>query len=90
MTHMSELRSIDCNACPICHRAVCAQCDAAELDQLTAIKTYRSYSAGAQIMQRGAAVDFVASVVTGVISLSKTVEDGRKQTVGRQPIFFIY
>ena len=33
-------------------------------------------------MQRGAAVDFVASVVTGVVSLSKTLEDGRIQTVG--------
>ena len=27
-------------------------------------------------MQRGAAVGFVASVVTGVVSLSKTLEDG--------------
>ena len=33
-------------------------------------------------MQRGAAVGFVASVVTGVVSLSKTLEDGRIQTVG--------
>ena len=33
-------------------------------------------------MQRGAAVDFVASVVTGVVSLSKTLEDVRIQTVG--------
>ena len=82
MTRMSDPRSIDCNTCPIRHRAVCARCDAAELDQLAAIKTYRSYSAGAQIMQRGAAVGFVASVVTGVVSLSKTLEDGRIQTVG--------
>ena len=76
MTRMSDPRSIDCNTCPIRHRAVCARCDAAELDQLAAIKTYRSYSAGAQIMLRGAAVGFVASVVTGVVSLSKTLEDG--------------
>ena len=79
---MSDLRPIDCTACPIRHRAVCARCDAAELDQLAAIKTYRSFPAGAQIMQRGAALEFVASVVTGVVSLSKTLEDGRIQTVG--------
>ena len=47
---MSDLRPIDCTACPIRHRAVCARCDAAELDQLAAIKTYRNFSAGAQIM----------------------------------------
>ena len=76
MTHMPDLRPIDCTACPIRHRAVCARCDAAELDQLAAIKTYRSFPAGAQIMQRGAALEFVASVVTGVVSLSKTLEDG--------------
>ena len=79
---MSDLRPIDCTACPIRHRAVCARCDAAELDQLAAIKTYRNFSAGAQIMQRGAPLEFVASVVTGVVSLSKTLEDGRIQTVG--------
>jgi len=55
MTRMPDLRPIDCTACPIRHRAVCARCDAAELDQLAAIKTYRSFPAGAQIMQRGAA-----------------------------------
>ena len=33
-------------------------------------------------MQRGAPLEFVASVVTGVVSLSKTLEDGRIQTVG--------
>ena len=82
MTRMSDLRPIDCTACPIRHRAVCARCDAAELDQLAAIKTYRNFSAGAQIMQRGAPLEFVASVVTGVVSLSKTLEDGRIQTVG--------
>ncbi|MDB2573926.1 hypothetical protein N9X94_04320 [Planktomarina temperata] len=63
---MSDLRPIDCTACPIRHRAVCARCDAAELDQLAAIKTYRNFSAGAQIMQRGAPLEFVASVVTNV------------------------
>jgi len=82
MTRMSDLCPIDCTACPIRHRAVCARCDAAELDQLAAIKTYRNFSAGAQIMQRGAPLEFVASVVTGVVSLSKTLEDGRIQTVG--------
>jgi CRP-like cAMP-binding protein len=79
MTRMPDLRPIDCTACPIRHRAVCARCDAAELDQLAAIKTYRSFPAGAQIMQRGAALEFVASVVTGVVSLSKTLENGYKE-----------
>lgn len=46
------------------------------------MKTYRSYSAGEAILWRGEPLTFVASVVKGVASLSKTLEDGRTQMVG--------
>lgn len=46
------------------------------------MKTYRSFSAGENILWRGEPISFVASVVTGVASLSKTLEDGRTQMVG--------
>ena len=46
---------------------------------INSLKTYRNFSAGAQIMQRGAPLEFAACVVTGVVlTLSKTLEDGRK------------
>lgn len=72
----------DCADCPIRHRAVCAQCDADELVQLEAIKFYRTFSAGETIVWAGDAMDFVASVVSGVATLTQTMEDGRRQMVG--------
>ena len=72
----------DCGTCPIRHRAVCARCDSDELDELDSIKYYRSYEAGQPIVWSGDRMDFVASVVTGVASLSQAMEDGRTQMVG--------
>ena len=49
---------------------------------LERMKSYKTYSAGDTILWRGEPMDFVASVVAGVASLSKTMEDGRTQMVG--------
>ncbi|MEP1765587.1 MAG: Crp/Fnr family transcriptional regulator [Sulfitobacter sp.] len=76
------LRDFTCNHCPIRHRAVCAHCDDGELSTLEAIKSYRSYEAGDTILWRGEESAMVASVVSGVAALSKTLEDGRTQMVG--------
>ncbi len=72
----------DCVDCPIRHRAVCARCDADELELLEDIKYYRSFTAGQTIMWSGDRMDFVASVVSGVAALTQTMEDGRTQMVG--------
>lgn len=72
----------DCADCPIRHRAVCAQCDTDELEQLEQIKYYRKFSAGEVIIWAGDPMDFVASVVSGVATLTQTMEDGRRQMVG--------
>ena len=72
----------DCSACPIRHRAVCSHCDADELELLDSIKTYRKYAAGDVIVWAGEPMDFVASVVSGVATLTQTLEDGRRQMVG--------
>lgn len=76
-THMQ-----DCGDCPIRHRAVCARCEADELSQLEQIKYYRSYQAGQTVIWSGDKMDFVASVVTGIATLTQTMEDGRRQMVG--------
>lgn len=72
----------ECGSCPIRHRAVCARCETDELEELDSIKYYRSYEAGQPIVWSGDRMDFVASVVTGVASLSQAMEDGRTQMVG--------
>ncbi len=72
----------DCAECPIRHRAVCARCEADELEQLDDIKYYRSFEAGQTVIWAGDKMDFVGSVVSGIATLTQTMEDGRTQMVG--------
>jgi CRP/FNR family transcriptional regulator, anaerobic regulatory protein len=71
-----------CGDCPIRHRAVCARCEADELQELEQIKYYRSFQAGQTVIWSGDRMDFVASVVSGIATLTQTMEDGRRQMVG--------
>ena len=73
---------LQCSECPIRHRAVCSRCEDDELERLDTIKVYRSFEAGQPILWRGEELEYVASVVSGVATLSKTLEDGRTQMVG--------
>lgn len=73
---------VQCGSCPIRHRAVCARCDSDELEVLDSIKYYRKFEAGQTVVWAGDQVDFVGSVVSGVASLTQTMEDGRRQMVG--------
>ncbi|KIN60558.1 Transcriptional activator protein FnrL [Sulfitobacter noctilucae] len=74
--------AVKCGQCPIRHRAVCAHCDDDELTLLEHMKSYKTFAAGETILWRGDELAFVGSVVQGVASLSKTLEDGRTQMVG--------
>tara|TARA_R110002094_G_scaffold3941_1_gene12380 strand:- start:4247 stop:4993 length:747 start_codon:yes stop_codon:yes gene_type:complete len=71
-----------CSECDIRYRAVCSTCDNNELSKLEDIKYYRSYDSGQPIMFEGDEMHFVASVVTGAATLSRTLPDGRIQMVG--------
>lgn len=71
-----------CGYCPIRHRAICARCDDAELAQLERIKTYKTIKPDQPISWRGDELTHFASVVSGVASLTRTMEDGRTQMVG--------
>lgn len=82
MNKVPVLAPVDCSDCPIRHRAVCARCEPDELSILESIKYYRSYAAGDTIAWAGEEIDFVGSLVSGVASLSQTMEDGRRQMVG--------
>ncbi len=73
---------VQCSDCPIRHQAVCARCDDDELEKLEAVKFYRSFEAGQTVVWSGDRMDYVASVVSGIATLSQTLEDGRRQMVG--------
>ena len=72
----------NCADCAIRHRAICAYCGPNELTQLNEIKYYKTYAPGQEIVAAGERTDFMGSVVEGVVALSKTLADGRRQTVG--------
>ncbi|MCI5109138.1 MAG: Crp/Fnr family transcriptional regulator [Marivita sp.] len=72
----------DCSDCPIRHRAVCARCESDELARLEDIKYYRRFEAGQTVIWSGDRMDFVGSVVSGIATLTQTMEDGRTQMVG--------
>lgn len=71
-----------CASCPIRHRAVCSYSSPAELAELDAAKFYTDYDAGQEIVGEGEPTTAVGSVVSGVVALHKTLEDGRRQMVG--------
>ena len=80
--HEAQLGLLTCGDCPIRHRAVCSSCEPDELTRLEEIKFYRSYEAGQTLVWAGDRMDFVASVVTGIATLTRSLEDGRTQIVG--------
>lgn len=72
----------DCSSCPIRHQAVCSRCQPNELLELERIKSYKTFDPGETIVWAGDDTTFVGSIVTGVATLSHTMEDGRRQMVG--------
>ena len=72
----------DCSDCPIRHRAVCARCETEELERLEEVKYYRSFEAGQTVIWSGDKMEFVGSLVSGIATLTQTMEDGRTQMVG--------
>ncbi len=89
MSGLQKLRRINprpalerCGDCAIRHRAVCSYCAPEELSILDTIKFYREYRSGQMIVGAGEETEFLGSIVEGVVALSKTMADGRRQTVG--------
>jgi CRP/FNR family transcriptional regulator len=82
MNIVSASKLSKCDDCPIRHRAVCARCEVDELVELDKIKYYRSFQAGQTIIWSGDKMEFVGSVVSGIATLTQTMEDGRTQMVG--------
>lgn len=73
---------IRCADCAIRTRAVCSRADPAMLAELDRIKSYRSFEPGREIIGAGEATGFVGSIVDGVVKLTRSLPDGRRQMVG--------
>lgn len=73
---------VRCKDCMIRDRAVCSNCTPQELEFLEAIKSYRTFRPGEEIVAMGETTDFLGSVVEGCVGLSHLMSDGRRQMVG--------
>ena len=87
MTNLSAVPNLKsgldrCASCPIRHRAVCSYSSPAELTELDTAKFYTDYAPGQEIVGEGEPTAALGSVVSGVVALHKTLEDGRRQMVG--------
>jgi CRP/FNR family transcriptional regulator, anaerobic regulatory protein len=79
---MPSHANLHCSDCGIRHRAVCSRCDETELRRLEETKFHRHYEAGQRIAWAGDELAFVGSVVSGIATMSQSMEDGRVQMVG--------
>jgi CRP/FNR family transcriptional regulator len=73
-----------CDKCSIRHSALCAALQGAELARLNAIAFHKRIEPGRFILGPAQEQEFCASIISGVVKLSKTMEDGRQQIVGLQ------
>jgi CRP/FNR family transcriptional regulator len=78
----ARFNHVRCGDCPIRERAVCAYCSGEDLAVLDALKSYRDYTPGREIMAAGEESGVLGSIVRGVVKLTKTLPDGRTQMVG--------
>ena len=65
-----------------CERFLLGHCDPYVRAELDAIKFYRTFRPGQEIIAAGEETEFVGCVVGGVVRLTKSLADGRHQTVG--------
>ncbi|MHA6347715.1 transcriptional regulator FnrL, partial [Roseivivax sp. CAU 1761] len=74
--------SLRCSDCAIRTRAVCAKCTPPELARLEDTKFYRHYEPGQNIVWEGDRLSFIGSVISGVATLSRTLQNGSQHIVG--------
>lgn len=77
-----DLAQSKCDLCPIHHRAICRIAVGETAEELRLISHTRHFASGQTIASEHESLEFVGNVISGVVKLSKTLEDGRQQVVG--------
>jgi len=73
-----------CRSCEARHRGICGVLDDRELMELARHSRQVVRRSGEQLISDSETIESYASVMRGVIKLSKVLEDGRQQVVGLQ------
>ncbi|VAW16337.1 Fnr-type transcriptional regulator [hydrothermal vent metagenome] len=81
--HKYELPAI-CYSCEARHRGMCGVLEEDELIELARHSRQVVRRAGEQLISDSETIESYASVMRGVVKLSKVLEDGRQQVVGLQ------
>jgi len=73
-----------CVSCTARHHGICGALEPEELRTLNRISTQKTIKAGTTIVADEQEYPFFASILDGVVKLSKSLRDGRQQIVGLQ------
>ncbi|MEQ9491405.1 MAG: Crp/Fnr family transcriptional regulator [Alphaproteobacteria bacterium] len=73
-----------CLSCEARHKGLCGALEPEELLRLSRHTTIRQHPARSQLVTEEEPVDTYANVLSGVVKLTKTLQDGRQQIVGLQ------
>ena len=79
-----EMRPNTCETCAIRFRAMCGAISSEELGRLNGIARHRRIAPGQMIMRCDDEPTYFATVVSGVVKLSRALGDSRQQIVGLQ------
>jgi len=71
-----------CSTCSIRHKAICDALSASEIQALNRLSRRRVIPAGQTILGEGEARSIFANIVSGVVKLTKTLDDGRQHIIG--------
>ncbi len=81
--HNSNIPKL-CRSCEVRHKGICGALKPEELLELSKHTRLVDYSAGQELSADSEAVLSYASIMHGVVKLTKMLEDGRQQVVGLQ------
>jgi len=78
----STIQLNHCDLCAVRNEVVCGALDRDELSELNKIAKRKQFRRGQVIMSDDMPVDFFCNILSGVVKLNKTSEDGRQSIVG--------
>lgn len=81
--HNSE-EPLVCRSCEARHKGICGALTPAELTELNKGTSQVEVAAGTALLADEEPIDRYANILSGVVKLSKLLEDGRQQIVGLQ------
>ena len=79
---LAPIRATRCAVCGVREASFCSVLSSAELQQLHAMSSQKTFEPGELIVEEDATVRQVANVLTGTIKLFKLLPDGRQQITG--------